>query len=70
MGADPLVIANDHAAALDILLLLADSRAGSSEFDRALDLLAEAERAGCALSAEYELKRRTWEIGALQALGA
>ena len=54
-------IADDHAAALDILLLLADARARGREYGRALDLLGEAEAAGAGLPAEYLLKRRQWE---------
>jgi hypothetical protein len=52
---------NDRGAAVDILLLIADSRAGGREYDRALDLLAHAEDAAGPLSPEYELKRHVWQ---------
>jgi hypothetical protein len=58
----------DHAAALDILLLLADAGARWNEYDHALDLLDEAEAAAGGLSPEYELKRLNWELGADRAL--
>ena len=51
----------DHAAALDILLLLADAEARWNEHERALDLLIEAENAGCILSPEYRMKRHSWD---------
>lgn len=51
----------EHSAALDILLLLADAEARWNNHARALDLLTEAEQAGCRLSAEYQLKRRAWD---------
>jgi hypothetical protein len=64
---EPLaVIDHDRAAALDILLLLADAEARWKQYERALDLLLEAEAAGCILSPEYRLKRHAWDA----ALGA
>jgi hypothetical protein len=51
----------DHAAALDILLLLADAEARWRQYGRALDLLREAEDAGCVLSSEYRMKRHFWD---------
>jgi hypothetical protein len=60
------VIDNDRAAALDILLLLADAEARWTAYQRALDLLFEAEDAGCVLSPEYRMKRHSWDT----ALGA
>jgi hypothetical protein len=56
-----LRIDDDRAAALDILLLLADAEARWRQYDRALDLLCEAEDAGCILSPEYRMKRRSWD---------
>ena len=56
-----LQIEDDRAAALDILLLLADDEAGWNEHGRALALLDEAEHAGCVLSPEYRLKRHLWD---------
>ena len=56
-----LRIEDDHAAALDILLLLADAEARWNEPERALQLLAEAEDAGCTLSPEYRMKRHLWD---------
>jgi pentatricopeptide repeat protein len=56
-----LRIENDRAAALDILLVLADAEARWNDYERALDLLNEAEDAGCVLTPEYELKRHTWD---------
>ena len=50
----------DRGAALDILLLLADAEARWNNHGRALDLLDEAEHAGCVLSPEYEMKRLAW----------
>ena len=47
-----LQIDDDRAAALDILLLLADAEARWKHYERALDLLLEAEDAGCVLSPE------------------
>jgi hypothetical protein len=58
----------DHAAALDILLLLADAGARWKEYDHALDLLDEVEAAVGGLSPEYALKRVTWELSADRAL--
>ena len=52
---------DDRAAALDILLLLADAEARWSDYERALDLLDEAEDAGCILTPEYQMKRHTWD---------
>jgi hypothetical protein len=63
-----LRITDDHAAALDCLLLLADAGARWKEFEHALDLLDQAELAGGALSPEYELKRVSWELSADRAL--
>jgi FixJ family two-component response regulator len=59
-------IDDDRAAALDILLLLADAEARWRQYERALDLLVEAEDAGCVLSPEYRMKRHSWDA----ALGA
>ena len=56
-----LRIDDDREAALDILLLLADAEARWQQFERALDLLTEAEDAGCVLSPEYQMKRRLWD---------
>ena len=56
-----LRIDNDREAALDILLLLADAEARWQQFERALDLLIEAEEAGCILSPEYQTKRHLWD---------
>jgi hypothetical protein len=56
-----LRIDDDREAALDILLLLADAEARWQQFERALDLLIEAEDAGCVLSSEYQMKRRFWD---------
>jgi hypothetical protein len=58
----------DHAAALDILLLLAEAGARWREYEHALDLLATAEAAAGGLSPEYELKRAGWELSADRAL--
>jgi hypothetical protein len=55
------LINDDHAAALDILLVLADAEARWNEHARALELLDEAEGAGCVLSPEYRLKRHLWD---------
>jgi hypothetical protein len=60
------LIDDDRAAALDILLLLADAEARWRQYERALDLLLEAEDAGCVLSPEYRMKRHSWDA----ALGA
>ena len=51
----------DHLAALDILLLLADAEARWSNPNRALELLDHAEHAGCILSPEYRMKRHLWD---------
>jgi hypothetical protein len=56
-----LLIDDDRAAALDILLVLADAEARWKEYERALDLLIEAEDAGCVLSPEYRMKRHSWD---------
>lgn len=56
-----LRIEDDHAAALDILLLLADAEARWDDPYRALELLNEAEAAGCVLSPEYRMKRHMWD---------
>jgi hypothetical protein len=63
-------IDEDHAAALDILLLLADAGARWKEYDHALDLLDEAEAAAGGLSPEYALKRVNWELSANRALAS
>jgi hypothetical protein len=63
-----LRIEADHAAALDILLLLADAGARWNEYEHALDLLDQAEDAAGGLSPEYALKRRDWELSADRAL--
>jgi hypothetical protein len=60
------LIDDDRAAALDILLVLADAEARWRQYERALDLLVEAEDAGCVLSPEYRMKRHSWDA----ALGA
>ena len=56
-----LRIDDDHAAALDILLLLADAEARWRDYERALDLLVAAEDAGCVLTPEYRMKRHSWD---------
>jgi hypothetical protein len=56
-----LQINDDRAAALDILLLLADAEACWGQYERALDRLADAEDAGCILSPEYRMKRHSWD---------
>ncbi len=56
-----LRIDDDRAAALDILLVLADAEARWHEYGRALDLLEQAEGAGCVLTPEYRLKRNSWD---------
>jgi hypothetical protein len=61
MEEHPLDSHDDRAAALDILLLLADDEAGWRDYGRALELLDKAEDAGCALSAEYRMKRQRWD---------
>jgi hypothetical protein len=48
-------------AALDILLLLADAEARWSDYARAIDLLDQAEDAGCILTPEYQMKRSAWD---------
>lgn len=58
---------HDRAAALDILLLLADAEARWQEFERALELLDEAEDAGCVLSPEYCMKRHSWDAALAKA---
>jgi hypothetical protein len=63
-----LRIDEDHAAALDILLLLADAGARWDEYDHALDLLDRVEHAVGGLSPEYALKRASWELSADRAL--
>ena len=60
MHAHAQEIAADRAAAIDILLLMADADAGWTDYDRALDLLDEAEHAAGPLPAEYEMKRIRW----------
>jgi hypothetical protein len=55
------LIDDDRAAALDILLVLADAEARWKEYARALDLLIEAEDAGCVLRPEYRMKRHSWD---------
>ena len=54
-------IEEDHAAAIDILLVLADAEARWNDHGRALELLDEAEDAGCVLTPEYRLKRHVWD---------
>jgi len=56
-----LHIDHDRAAALDILLVLADAESRWHQYERALDLLIEAEDAGCVLSPEYRMKRHSWD---------
>lgn len=56
-----LAIESDRAAALDILLLLADAEARWNQHERALDLLVQAEDAGCVLPPEYQMKRHFWD---------
>ena len=63
-----LRIDDDHAAALDTLLLLADAGARWNEYDHALDLLDEVEVAAGGLSPEYEMKRLSWTLSADRAL--
>jgi hypothetical protein len=62
-----LRIDDDRAAALDILLLLADAEARWKQYERALDLLFEAEDAGCVLSPEYRMKRHSWDAALARA---
>jgi hypothetical protein len=52
---------HDRAAALDILLLLADAEARWRDYERALDLLLAAEDVGCVLTPEYVMKRHSWD---------
>lgn len=52
---------DDREAALEIILLLADAEARWRQYERALDLLEEAEDAGCVLSPEYRMKRYHWD---------
>ena len=61
MQAQPAHTTDDHQAALDILLVLADAEARWREHARALELLDEAEDAGCVLSPEYRMKRHLWD---------
>jgi hypothetical protein len=61
------LIDDDRAAALDILLLLADAEAGWNQHERALDLLIQAENAGCILSPEYRMKRHSWDAALTEA---
>jgi pentatricopeptide repeat protein len=56
-----LRLEEDRAAALDILLLLADAEARWRQYERAIDLLNEAEDAGCVLSPQYRMKRYHWD---------
>lgn len=51
----------DRAAAVDILLLMADAGARWHEYGHALALLDHAELASGALTHEYEMKRRRWQ---------
>jgi hypothetical protein len=53
-------LAVDKAAAIEILLLLADADAHWSEYDRALGMLDEVEHAVGRIPAEYEMKRLRW----------
>jgi hypothetical protein len=62
-----LRIDDDRTAALDILLLLADAEARWKQYERALDLLFEAEDAGCVLSPEYRMKRHSWDAALARA---
>jgi hypothetical protein len=57
----PRIDNDDRAAALDILLLLADAEARWKQYERALDLLLQAEDAGCVLTPEYRMKRYSWD---------
>lgn len=63
-----LRVDEDHAAALEIVLLLADAGARWQEYEHALDLLEVAEHASGGLAPEYILKRRRWELCADNAL--
>lgn len=62
-----LQIDDDRAAAFDILLLLADAEARWGQYERALDLLLDAEDAGCVLSPEYRMKRHSWDASLARA---
>lgn len=62
-----LQIDDDRAAALDILFLLADAEARWGQYERALDLLLDAEDAGCVLSPEYRMKRHSWDAALARA---
>ncbi len=66
MHQHPLRAEEDHAAAIDVLLLLADAEARWANHERAIDLLELAEDAGCTLAPEYRMKRHLWDA----ALGA
>jgi hypothetical protein len=57
----PLSTDEDHAAALDVLLLLADAEARWEDPLRALELLEIAEESGAMLSPEYRMKRHLWD---------
>jgi hypothetical protein len=70
MHQHPQRVDEDHAAALDILLLLADAGARWKEYDHALNLLDEVEAAAGSLTPEYELKRISWELSADRALAS
>ena len=60
-------IDEDRAAALDILLVLADAEARWNHHERALDLLNQAEDAGCVLSPSYRMKRHFWDAALAEA---
>ena len=62
-----LLIDDDRAAAIDILLVLADAEARWNQYERALDLLIQAEDAGCTLSPEYRMKRHWWDAALAEA---
>jgi len=68
MNEHQLRMDDDHAAALDCLLLLADAGARWNEYEHALDLLEEVELAVGSLPPSYELKRLAWEDSADRAL--
>lgn len=61
MNRDTLSWDEDRAAAVDVLLLLADAEARWHEPVRALELLGIAENSGCMLSPEYRMKRHLWD---------
>ena len=67
MNEHPPRIDDDRAAALDILLLLADAEASWKQYGRALHLLVDAEDAGCVLTPEYCIKRHNWDAALAQA---